>query len=77
MKTTSNYTITKVQQGIFTVLLLSQLLTSCGGEAREIGTEALQAPLQSSSAGHSLSPLSALSLHSFSFSIKHVSQLFQ
>ena len=50
MKTTNNYTITKVQRGIFTVLLLSQLLTSCGGEAREIGTEALQAPLQSSSA---------------------------
>jgi hypothetical protein len=39
MKTTSNYTITKVQRGIFTVLLLSQLLTSCGGEAREIGTD--------------------------------------
>ncbi len=48
MKTTSNYTITKVQRGIFTVLLLSQLLTSCGGEAREIGTEDPQAPLPSS-----------------------------
>ncbi len=30
------------------VLLLSQLLTSCGGEAIEIGTEAPQAPLPSS-----------------------------
>ena len=49
MKTTSNYTITKVQRGIFTVLLLSQLLTSCGGEAISLGTEDPQVPLQSAS----------------------------
>ena len=59
MKTTSNYTITKVQRGIFTVLLLSQLLTSCGGKAIEIGTEDSQAPLQSLSSSSSAEVLTA------------------
>ena len=53
MKYTIKNNITKIQRSIAYVLLLCELLTSCGGEAISLGTEDPQVPLQSASSSSS------------------------